>query len=157
MEKIDVEKIMSEIRQEIKDKGYTKEEISYAQILANMDSASLDKCYNRRALRTKYDYISNHYNNPIYFELKGNPIKVMIQRLIRRTFLFVIFPAFHYQNVFNEGVADCIRQLKNYIDENDEVKYTPKKMAKLENLLKLQQEQIQVLQKELEILKSRIQ
>lgn len=157
MEKIDVEKIMSEIRQEIKDKGYTKEEINYAQMLANMDNANLENCYNRRALRTKYEYISTHFTNPVYFELKGNPVKVLLQRIIRRFFLFVIFPAFHYQNVFNEGVVDCIRQLKNYIEENEEVKHTPIKIAKLESQIQSQQEQIEMLQKEIEALKNSIQ
>jgi len=155
MEKIDVGEIMADIRREIAEKGYTKEEISYAQALANMDGADLDKCYNRRALRTKYEYISGHYNNPIFFELKGNPAKVLFQKVIRRFFLFVIYPAFHFQNVFNEGVVDCIRQVRNYIGENEEVKHTPVKIARLEQQLKAQQEQIERLQKELEVLKTK--
>lgn len=154
MEKIDVAEIMANIRQEIADKGYTKEEISYAQALANMDGANLDKCYNRRALRTKYEYVSGHYNNPIFFELKGNPVKVFLQKVIRRIFLFVIYPAFQFQNVFNEGVVDCIRQVRNYIEENEEVKHTPVKLARLEKQLQAQQEQIDRLQKELETLKA---
>lgn len=154
MEKIDVGEIMAGIRQEIADKGYTKEEISYAQALANMDGASLDKCYNQRALRTKYEYISGHFNNPIFFELKGNPVKVLFQKVIRRFFLFVIYPAFQFQNVFNEGVVDCIRQVRNYIEENEEVKHTPVKLARLEKQLQEQQEQIERLQKELETLKT---
>lgn len=157
MEKIDVGEIMAGIRQEIAEQGYTDEEISYAQALANMDAASLDKCYNRRALRTKYEYISEHYNNPVFFELKGNPVKVFLQKTIRRAFLFVIYPAFHFQNVFNEGVSDCIRQIKNYIGENEEIKHTPVKIARLERQVQSQQEQIAKLQKELEALKTRIE
>lgn len=154
MEKIDVGEIMAGIRQEIADKGYTKEEISYAQALANMDGADLDKCYNRRALRTKYEYISTHYNNPVFFELKGNPAKVFLQKVIRRVFLFIIYPAFYFQNVFNEGVTDCIRQIKNYIEENEEVKHAPVKIARLEKQIQAQQEQIERLQQELESLKT---
>lgn len=149
MEKIDVQEIMAGIREEIAHRGYTKEEISYAQALANMDAASLDKCYNPRALRTKYEYIRGHYNNPVYFELKGNPVKVLFQRVIRRAFLFVIYPAFHFQNVYNEAVADCIRQTKNYIEENEQIKRMPAKMAALEKQVKEQQEQIDALQREL--------
>lgn len=149
MGKIDVQEIMEGIRKEIADRGYTKEEISYAQALANMDAASLDKCYNPRALRMKYEYLQGHYNNPIYFKLKGNPVKALFQKVIRRFFLFVIYPAFHYQNVYNEAVADCIRQVKNYIEENEPVKHMPAKVAALEKQVREQQEQINALQKEI--------
>ncbi len=149
MEKIDVQEIMAGIRQEIAAKGYTKEEISYAQALANMDAASLDKCYNPRVLRMKCDYVRGHFANPIYFELKGNPVKVLLQKVIRRAFLFVIYPAFHFQNVYNEAVSDCIRQMKNYIEENEQVKRMPAKMAALEKQVKEQQEQIDALRREL--------
>ncbi len=149
MEKIDVQEIMEGIRKEIADRGYTKEEISYAQALANMDAASLDRCYNPRALKMKYEYVRGHYNNPIYFELKGNPVKVLFQKVVRRLFLFVIYPAFHFQNVYNEAVADCIRQMKNYIEENEQLKRMPAKMAALEKQVRGQQEQIDELKKEL--------
>lgn len=155
MEKIDVEEIMAGIRQEISEKGYTKEEIGYAQALANMDSDSLEKCYNKRTLRMKYNYISTHFNNPIYFELEGNPIKVFLQRVARRMFLFVIFKAFYFQNVFNEGVVDCIRQIKNYIEENEEVKHAPVKISRLEKQILEQQEQIDMLKREIQELKSK--
>lgn len=155
MEKIDVGEIMAGIRKEIAEKGYTKEEISYAQALANMDGASSDKCYNRRVFRTKYEYIDGHYNNPVFFELKGNPVKVFLQKVIRRIFLFVIYPAFQFQNVFNKGVVECIRQLRNYIEENEEVRHTSIKISRLEKQLQDQQEQIERLQRELDTLKTR--
>lgn len=155
MEKIDVGEIMAGIRKEIAEKGYTKEEISYAQALANMDRASLDKCYNRRVFRTKYEYIDGHYNNPVFFELKGNPVKVFLQKVIRRIFLFVIYPAFQFQNVFNKGVVECIRQLRNYIEENEEVRHASIKISRLEKQLQDQQEQIERLQRELDTLKTR--
>lgn len=149
MENIDVQKIMEGIRKEIADQGYTEEEISYAQSLANMGSVRSDKYYNPRTLRMKYEYVRGHCDNPICFELKGSPIKMLFQKAIRRVFLFVIFPAFHFQNTYNKAVADCIGQMKNYIEENEQVRHMAVKVTALEKQVKEQQEQINVLREEL--------
>lgn len=164
MQEINVEQIMKEIREDISEKGYTAAEMSFARALANMDSASIENAYNKSALRTKFHYLSTHYNNPIYFELPGNPIKAFFQRAVRRVLFFMIFPAFHFQNVFNEAVSDCIRQIKNYIDENDEVRHAPVRLTRAEEeikrqqaLLEKQQEQIQNLQARMSELTEQLQ
>ncbi len=143
MYEINVEEIMRNIRTEIAEKGYSDDEMSYMKVLANMDTASMENRFQAKELQSKYEYISTHYANPVYFPLKGNPIKCFLQRALRRVLLFVIFPAFQYQNMFNHATVNCIHQLKNHVDETKELK---KQLAQ-------QQEQIQQLQQELAELK----
>ena len=137
---INVEEIMKGIRSEIAEKGYTEEQMSYMTALANVDVSDLEKRYNEKELDIKLEYISKHYANPVYFPLKGNPVKVFLQRAVRRVLLFVIYPAFQYQNAFNNGTEHCIQQMRNYIRQTDKT-------------LAAQQEEIALLKQEIETLK----
>ncbi len=145
MQAIDVEKIMEEIRQDIRVKGYTEEDLSFSDIAAS-NNAHKGYDYSRQELEKNAAYLEAHSQNPIYFPLQGNPIKVFIQRVLRRCLLYVIFQAFQFQNKFNLSVAGCISQIRNYQIENEGLK----------EQIRLQQERLSMLEEKLEKLQHKV-
>lgn len=146
MQSIDVEKIMEEIRQEIKEKGYKESDLDFTDI-AVASAKSVVSGYDREELDQQAAYLNANCQNPIYFPLSGNPIKVFCQRILRRCWLFVIFQAFQFQNRFNCSVTRFLNQVRNYQIENENLK----------DLLTRQQEQIDSLEKELKELRHKIE
>lgn len=121
MQTIDVEKIMEEIRREIREKGYREEDLSFSDIV--VDSARAEGVgYNFEEMEKQAAYLNANNQNPIYFPLTGNPIKAFFQKVIRKCFLFIIFQAFQFQNKFNSGVVYFLNQVRNYQSENGELK-----------------------------------
>lgn len=121
MQIVDVEKIMDEIRREIADKGYKEEDLHFEDIALSAEEPSSLK-YSRADAEKQLDYLSFHSNNPVFFPLSGNPIKTFVQRVVRRFFLFVIYPAFQFQNKHNATVTRFLKQTMNYMNENEELK-----------------------------------
>lgn len=142
MQTVDVEKIMEEIRQDIAKKGYREEDLHFKDIaLSTEEPSSMRYC--REDAEKQLDYLSFHSNNPVFFPLSGNPVKTFVQRVVRRIFLFVIYPAFQFQNKFNATATRFLKQSMNYMNENEALK----------EQMKRQQEQIERLSMEVENLK----
>ena len=118
MEKIDVEKIMEEIRKEIQEKGYREEDLDFSGIPVENGQVGAGRRFQMDELQIQFNNVVSFCSNPIYFPLKGNPIKVFFQRLVRRAFLFVIFSAFQFQNRFNSSVMNFSQQVELFIQEN---------------------------------------
>lgn len=146
MQTIDVEKIMEEIRKEIRDKGYKEEDLDFSDI-AITSARTVTAGYDQEELERQAAYLNANSQNPIYFPLSGNPVKVFFQKALRRCFLFVIFQAFQFQNKFNSSVTCFLNQVRNYQVEN----------ADLREKVQQQQEQLDMLQKELEALQHRME
>lgn len=144
MQEIDIEKIMEEIRQEIRDKGYKEEDLDFADI-AVISTKTVTAGYDPEELERQAAYLNANSQNPICFPLSGNPVKVFLQKVLRRCFLFVIFQAFQFQNRFNISVTCFLNQVRNYQAENSELK----------EQLKKQQEQIDRIGEELKTLRSK--
>ena len=138
-----MEKIMEEIRREIAEKGYKEEDLHFEDIALSADEPSSLK-YSREDAEKQLDYLSFHSNNPVFFPLSGNPVKTFVQRVVRRIFLFVIYPAFQFQNKHNATVTRFLKQSMNYMIENEMLKEQIQK----------QQEQIDRLAAEVERLKA---
>lgn len=142
MQEIDVEKIMEEIRQEIREKGYKESDLDFSDIVID-STRSAASGYDPEEMERQAAYLNANSQNPIYFPLIGNPVKVFFQKIIRRCFLFVIFQAFQFQNKFNVSVTCFLNQVRNYQLENRELK----------ERLDRQQERMNKLERELEELR----
>ena len=151
MQNIDVEAIMDEIRREIAEKGLKEEDLSFSDIPLDIPQTNQGQAYVERELLAQCSYMNNNYNNPIYWPLQGNPVKVFVQRLVRRMFLFVIFQAFQHQNRFNASVVRAVNQIKNYIDEShsveDAVKAHQRELEECKRQIAELKEQLEALQK----------
>lgn len=122
MEKINVEEIMEEIRRDIREKGYREENFDFTKVVSEGNLVESEKHFQMDELQIQLNNMVSFCNNPIYFPLQGNPIKVFIQRVIRRGVLFVIFSAFQFQNRFNASIMSFSRQVELFIRETSGLK-----------------------------------
>ena len=103
-EKINIEEIMAEIKQNIKDQGLTADMLSFEDVpyRKNAQSGSATEAL---------DYISTHYYIQPYKELKGNPVKVFIKKVLRKLVKFYVEPVVFEQNDFNANAVTVMKSL----------------------------------------------
>ena len=103
-EKINIEEIMAEIKQNIKDQGLTADMLSFEDVpyRKNVQSGSATEAL---------DYISTHYYIQPYKELKGNPVKVFIKKVLRKLVKFYVEPVVFEQNDFNANAVTVMKSL----------------------------------------------
>lgn len=107
---INVEQIMQDIRNEIKEKGYSSSDLSFddqwkiqeTEIQGNDVKQELYALLNELE-RTRYI--------AYYRELNGNPIKIFIKRVVRKLNAFLLIPIVDEQNMFNENVCNLCRRI----------------------------------------------
>ena len=130
-ETIDVERIMSDIRDEIKRSGRDKEQLSFEdpERLAASKGASSD-------LKTAVDYISCNYEVQPYEPLGGNFIVVFVKRVIRKLTGFFLLPIVRQQNTLNYYYYKISENVADMKDGNEELKerieLLEKRVSKLE-------------------------
>lgn len=130
MVKIDIEKIMDEIREEIQEKGYIEDLPSFKECCDSYyDEVEklLDESYNTQ----NYAYIEEY---PVW-ETGGfiNKFKAFIKKVIRKSIKFYIVPIIEKQNAFNRLVGDsCVNVSKYLSDEKSEIDKMRKKIIELE-------------------------
>ena len=103
-EKINIEEIMAEIKQSIKDQGLTADMLSFEDVpyRKNAQSGSASEAL---------DYISTHYYIQPYKELKGNPVKVFIKKVLRKLVKFYVEPVVFEQNDINANAVTVMKSL----------------------------------------------
>ena len=123
MQHIDIEQIMAEIRAEIKEKGYTEQELKFQDIalprIPGKDYGEFDYdelCY-------EYAQCNKNWNNPMCFPFPpGNPVKIALQKGIRKISKCVFWPIVNYQNTFNRDMVRFQNQVKYYIEMDRKLK-----------------------------------
>ncbi|MCQ2467310.1 MAG: hypothetical protein MJ166_07325 [Clostridia bacterium] len=93
---INVEQIMSDIRENISKTGRDKEPLSFID-----KEAALDAKPNDNSIDNAVDYISYNYEVKPYDILRGNKIAVFFKRVIRKLTSFLIMPIVAQQNTLN--------------------------------------------------------
>jgi len=136
--KIDVDEIIEEIRQEIVEKGYTYDELSFSDVsifgtAANIvDSNNLDdNLLNLQALQ----------NVQAYREIKSNSIfglpVIFIKKLIRKFTRFYIDPIVIDQNEINRLTATCLADLYLRLESSEyRIRQLEAENKKLKNMQK---------------------
>lgn len=101
---INIEEIMAEIKQKIKEQGLTADMLSFEDVpyKKNAQSGSASEAL---------DYISTHYYIQPYKELQGNGIKVFFKKVLRKLMKFYVEPVVFEQNDFNANVVTVIKSL----------------------------------------------
>lgn len=115
---IDIERIMDEIRENIKRRGYKEEDIDFENITGNV----------KAVLGVKTDFSSYEFEHSLktasslhyieYYRMipKGG-LKSFIQRLIRKIVKFMMIPMVDQQNQYNYHIIMCMRQLEGFTKE----------------------------------------
>ena len=121
---INVEKIMQEIRENIKSSGADKITLSFAdQAPQAISGATGDR------LNDAVQYISYNYEVQPYQLLTGNPVKVFIKKCIRKLASFFFLPIVGQQNTLNYYYLLVAESVK---DQRDEIEVMKKSIAELE-------------------------
>lgn len=100
---INIEEIMSQIRQEIREKGLTPDMLSFEDVpfdaAANTDAGEALK------------FLAAHCYVEPYRRLTGNPCKVFIQKVIRKLTKFYVEPIAAAQNAVNANTVQVLQSL----------------------------------------------
>ena len=115
---INVEEIMEKIRREIKETGADRIPLSFNDKGNTPNVATSDSDGSR--LGDAVSYLSYNYEVQPYQLLTGNPVKVFIKKVIRKTASFFFLPIVGQQNTLNFNfflVAEAVREQKSEIEE----------------------------------------
>ena len=96
---VNIEKIMDDIRAEIKEKGYTSDMLSFKDVTGK--GASHGEMLSDTELADTLDTANSLAVVPFDRPITGNPIAVFIKKLIRKLIRFYIRPIVEQQNEFN--------------------------------------------------------
>jgi len=138
IKKINVEQIMAEIRQDIEEKGYRDEDISFSDIPVHV---SADEMVHSKAFRENVAFLRSHYNVMAYRPLKSNRIFgfliVSLKKTIRKLIKFYIEPIVAEQNEINRVSMSCIQDV--HLDTDvlyHRIEHLEDEIIKLKNKLK---------------------
>ncbi len=131
MREINIEKIMEEIRAEIKDK-YGDEAISFASVKKEEFSESV---FDLEGFRQVLHQANMSYEMNYYFPLPGG-IKGFVKRTVRKFGAFLGLPLTQAQTDYNARTVRMFNELNNYID------YQDAKTKELERLIENLEEKI---------------
>lgn len=131
MQEINVEKIMEEIRQEIKEKGYTEDMLSFYEI-----PVSSDVPVSNTEDGNTFSGALNQLRGASYIVWKRplpDGVKGLVKKIIRKCICFVVGPITDDQNVYNGLNITLIEQLCNTINEQKEkIEELEKRISTLE-------------------------
>lgn len=106
---INVEEIMQNIRNEIKEKGYSYADLSFEDKWKIQEDIQGDDV--KKELYALLNELENRRCISYYRELSGNPFKKFIKRVIRKMNAFLMMPIVDEQNMFNESVCNLCRKI----------------------------------------------
>ena len=101
---INIEEIMAEIKRGTKEQGLTADMLSFEDV-------PFKKTAQGGSASEALDYITSHYYIQPYKELKGNPVKVFIKKVIRKLVKFYVEPVVFEQNDFNANAVTVMKSL----------------------------------------------
>ena len=97
---INVSEIMDGIREEIKEKGYSSDMLSFADVPSDIQYVN-----------------ANHRVDP-YRPISGNPVAVFFKKVIRKLVSFYVEPYAAEQSSLNANIAQAQTQIELYIQES---------------------------------------
>lgn len=120
---INVEEIMEQIRQNMKDRGYDKEPLSFDDIEFSKNSIYGREGYNSDFFQKELEYLNQNWNNPCHVPVtSSNFVFAFIKKVIRKCTYFIILPIINFQNAYNASNTRCMNQIKEYMVEIEKYK-----------------------------------
>ena len=116
MQEIDVEKIMEEIRQEIKEKGYKESDLSFQDIpVSKVVNEIIRQEYSpqefQNLLRQMNGSTNTHFYRPV-----GGGIKGFVKKVVRKLIAPIVLPVCEEQELFNSLTVQTMNQMQLYIE-----------------------------------------
>lgn len=134
MKEINVEEIMAEIRNEIKEKGFTADMLSFTEISMpspHVSEFNIDDFRRTIAAIESSKYVPGRTDDNI-----GHGIKGLIKRVIRKLVWFNIAPMSDKQNIYNDHIATALYQMLSFIElQNTQMEEYDEKIKSLKDEL----------------------
>jgi len=140
MNSINIEEIMEEIREKIKNREYGNEPLSFEEIEMSEYADQNINGYNQEEFQRDLDFLNRNRGIPVNVPiLAADPISSFIKKAIRKLTRFIIYPIVEFQNAYNASLLRCMHQVNEYIKELELYKEKIDKMEKeIEELKKNQ-------------------
>lgn len=121
MENINIEDIMAEIREDIRNKGYKDDEIQFSDIILS----SVATPYNMQAYKEELEKMAGDRMVLSYRDIASDrpgigPVITFFKKIFRRMTAFYVEPIVDDQNKFNEEATNLFAQALNKFAEDDE-------------------------------------
>lgn len=125
IQSVDVEAIMKEIQERVKERGYSEEMLSFNEMVvgAEIENGVFGEAieYNEYAMAEAIKLASATHNIPYYEPMIGNKLKVFIKRIIRKLMAFQMLPIRDRQNQFDYQILQSVRILDAHVNELEDV------------------------------------
>lgn len=119
MTEINVEKIMEEIREDIKRKGYKESDLSFNDIPIKDSEELLVGQFNANELERTLHNANVGVRVDFYKPIEGNALKKATKKLIRKIMKPVLYHLCESQERYNANVAQTLNQLYLYIQKQE--------------------------------------
>ena len=124
MEAINIEAIMQEIREEIKEKGYTYDMLSFNDIEIDSDDL-VARRFNRWTFEDSVDFANRNWQVQAYRVLETNgglktKLINFVKKIVRKCTKFYVEPVVRDQNVFNANAVKLFSLMQCYVSEKQE-------------------------------------
>ena len=137
---INIEEIMQEIRQNIKDRGYEEETLSFEDVKLSQSAIQASAGFSADDLMHEINYLNGNWCNNYAVPTAGrNPIMVIIKKVVQKLTNFIVFPIVNFQNAYNASNVRCVNQMREYIAEMEGYKARIEQLEKEVEYLKGQQ------------------
>lgn len=128
---INIESIMTEIRDDIRKKGYTNDLLSFDDVIVDTGSINVTK-FEKVKFNEEIFTINHEWDVQAYRPLHGNKVAVFFKKVIRKLVYFFVEPIVLAQNGFNASLVRMMNEMNCYIDERDqEIAELKEEVAKL--------------------------
>lgn len=123
-ERIDVDAIMAEIRENIKTRGYKPAQLSFKDIISSAEmtedkAKQMAESYDVIAHARQIQYMEEYCDIDYIREIKGNKIKVFFKKAIRRLISAALLPIVDDINAYHSAVLEAELQNYNSINARD--------------------------------------
>lgn len=124
MEFINTEEIMQEIRQQITERGYSRNELRFADVATEMSDSlgEIADYYELQNFELTVERMDAKRDVQCWRLLFGNKIIVLVKKVIRKLVKFYVEPIVKSQNEFNFYTTSAMAQLRAKLEEEQDVK-----------------------------------
>lgn len=122
MQEIDVDKIMKEIREGIKEKGMETQKLEFADVNMQTGFLELPEKYDKDMMYMELVKLNGVWDTSLEELQSNHPIKNAVKKVIQKAVCMVVSPHVAKQVVFNISVVASLNMLNSLAKENEKLR-----------------------------------
>lgn len=127
---INVEEIMEQIRENIKERGYDKIPLSFEDIKISEPVMRGTVKYDPNSFNKEMSYLNNNWNNDWNIPVSGGGMRAKFKKVVRKLTRFIVAPIVSFQNEYNASNVRLLMQMSGYITEMEAYKLRIEELEK---------------------------